>query len=85
VRGVDVLDQFGGALFGQQIDVEEGADAGAVGGNLRLFQPGAVGVAEEIVARLDGVVDAGQVDADGGARTRWAPPSGWWHCPVPSP
>jgi hypothetical protein len=60
----DVADQVGGTFLGQLVHQQEGAGAGAVGRNLCRFQPGPVGIAEEIIAGLNGVVDSAQVDAD---------------------
>jgi hypothetical protein len=42
---------------------DEGAVARAVGRDLRVAQPRAVGELEEVVARPDGAVEAGEVDA----------------------
>ena len=60
------LHQVGQALLRLLEDVEAGAQAGAVGRDLGGPLPGAVRVFVEVVAGLDRLVDAGEVDAGGG-------------------
>ena len=60
----DALDQLLLALLGLVEHVEEGAGGGTIGRNLRGLGPGAIRVIVEVVAGLDRLVDAGQVDAN---------------------
>jgi len=60
------LHQLGVALLGLLEHVEADPGAGAIFGDHGLGAPGAVGIGVEVVARLDGVVDAGEVDPSGG-------------------
>ena len=58
-RVLDQVADLGAVLVGQHGARPEGR---AVGRNLRRLHPGTVGVAVEIVARLDRMVDAGGID-----------------------
>jgi len=58
-------DDAGDLLVGAVGHEVEGAERGAVGGQLCAGDPGAVGVEEEVVPGLDGVVDARNIDAVG--------------------
>ena len=64
MRGL--LDQVGDAAVGELGQDGAAAVGAAVGRDLGLLEPGAVGVLEEVVARLDRAVHAG--DVEGGWR-----------------
>ena len=68
LAGCDGLDQFGVALFRLLEHLQEHAGAGSVGGNHCGFAPVFVGVAVEVIAGFDAVIDTGQVDARRAAR-----------------
>jgi hypothetical protein len=57
-----LLDQLGNAAVGEVEQLNERAVGAAVGGDLRLLEPGAVGVLEEVVARLHRAVHASDVE-----------------------
>ena len=61
--GSRLLDQLLGAPIGLFGEDGERAEGSAVRRNLGGLQPGTVGVGEEIVARGDGAIDSGEIDA----------------------
>src|ERR1035437_2236198 len=58
-----VLDEGGGAFVAAVGEQREDGDAGAVGGDFGALDPGTIGEVVEVVARLDGGVHPGEVDA----------------------
>ena len=63
-------DQIGNPPVGQLRQLGAGAPAAAVGRNLGAPDPGSVGVGEEVVARRDRSIHAGDVEAQGGGSRR---------------
>src|SRR5665213_297628 len=62
---VHVLNECGGAFVGDLNEHRTHAVAAAIGRNCRFFKPRAVGVREEIVARLYRMIDAGEIESVG--------------------
>ena len=53
LRGGRRLDDLPDALLGQLVQLIEGAEAGAIGGDLEMVEPVATGIDIEVIARLD--------------------------------
>src|SRR6185437_1318148 len=66
--GLDPLHDFLHALFAEDREVRKRARARAVRGDDGVFVTGAVRVVEEVVAGLDALVHAGEVNAPGAQR-----------------
>ena len=69
-RSGQLGDQVGRPLVRQLLERGARPVAAPVGRDLRVFDPGPVRVAEEVVSRRDRGVDAREVDAGGGRRGR---------------
>src|SRR6202042_2122033 len=59
--GGGLLDQVGGALRREFGESGASAPGTAVGRYLHRVQPGAVGIAEEVIPRCDALVDTGKI------------------------
>src|SRR6185312_9852285 len=64
----DLVEQGARVLLAQLVGDEEAADAGTVGRKRGVLDPGAVGVAEEVVPRQDALVHPAGLDPDVRAR-----------------